>query len=147
MATNTKTTAPANNLPGLPASWADTEVLGGVSLMEKDELIGRLFRVNAVTNIVAAEGYPGVRVEVEFTDGRSAAFQDFSGKSGVRAEIEEILTHRGKGEEALVDERIPLRFICPDGLRVSKYDKEDQRGVMRPSRSYYLTRSGVVPAS
>lgn len=141
----TKTNAkPAHNIPDLPASWADAQVLDGVSLVEKDELVGRLFLVRAVEQFLSAEGYPGVRVEVEFTDGKAAMFQDFSAKSGVRAEVEEMLTKRGKGEQALMDERIPLRFICPDGLRISKYEKEDQRGNMRPSRSYYFTRSGVV---
>lgn len=137
-------TAPANNLTNVPDAWKDAAVLDGVSLMEKDELIGRMFLVRAVTNELSTAGYPRVRVEVEFTDGKAAMFQDHSTTSGVRAEIEEILTKRGKGEEALMDERIPLRFICPDGLRVSKYEKEDQRGQMRPSKSYYLTRSGVV---
>lgn len=137
--TNTK---PANDLPNVPSSWADAEVLEGVSLVEKDGLVGRMFLVRAVQNQLAAEGYPRVRVEIEFTDGTAVMFQDSSATSGVRAEIEEILTARGKGEEALMDEWIPLRFICPDGLRVSPYEKEDNRGVMRKGRNFYLTRSG-----
>lgn len=142
----TKTNKPANDIPGVPTAWADAEVLGGVSLVEKDELIGRLFLVRAVTNVLSAQAYPMVRVEVEFTDGKAVMFQDSSATSGVRAEIEEILTKRGKGEEALMDERIPLRFICPDGLRVSPYEKENQRGVMVKGRTFYLTRSGVLDA-
>lgn len=138
----TKTTKTAHQIEGLPTGWADAEVLSGVSLMEKDELVGRLFLVRAVEQFLSAEGYPGVRVEVEFTDGKAAMFQDFASKSGVRVEVEEMLTKQSK--QGLLDERIPLRFICPDGLRVSKYEKEDQRGVMRPARSYYFTRSGVV---
>ena len=144
MATSPKTNK--TDLPaGAPASWGDTEVLAGLSLIDKDELVGRLFRVNAVENSIAGGtngGYPRVRVEVEFADGTTAMFQDSSGTSGVRAEIEEILTARGKGEEAQLDEWIPIKFICPDGLRVSPYEKEDNRGVMRKGRNFYLTRSG-----
>lgn len=141
MATNTKTTKPAP-IEGAPASWGDVPLLAGLSLIEKDELVGRPFLVRAVENSLAAEGYPRVRVEIEFIDGTAVMFQDSSGTSGVRPEIEELLTKRGKGEEALMDEWIQIKFICPDGLRVSPYEKPDNRGVMRKGRTFYLTRSG-----
>lgn len=137
----TKTTAtPAHNIPDLPASWGDADVLAGLSLIDKDELVGRPFLVRAVEQSFAAAGYPQCRVEFELTDGTAGMFQDSSATQGVRAEIEEILSKLGKAD--LVDEWIPVKFICPDGLRKSSYEKEDNRGVMRPGRNYYLTRSG-----
>lgn len=129
-----------NTAPALP-SWDDTEDLAGVSVTDKDELVGKPFRVTAVKQTYAVAGYPQVWVEVDFPDGTAAQFMDSSATQGVRAEVEEILNNTGKVAE--LDEWVPLVFKCPQGLRVSRYEKEDQRGKLQPSRSYYFTRSGV----
>jgi hypothetical protein len=133
----TKTNAKAaHNIPDLPAEWADAEVLAGLALVEKEELVDRLFLVRAVQQTFSSQEYAMVRVEIEFTDGTGAMFQDSSAKSGVRSEVEEILKKAGKAD--VLDEWVPVRFICPQGLRISRYEKEDQRGQMRPARSFYF---------
>lgn len=133
----------AHTIEGLPESWADTPLLDGLSLVEKETLVGKLFRVNAVQQTVSGSeaGYAMVRVEYEFPDGTTGMFQDSSAKNGVRAEVEKILAKMGKAE--LLDEWVPVRFICPDGLRISTYKQENNRGVMEDRRTFYLSRSGV----
>jgi hypothetical protein len=135
-------TKPAHNIEGLPADWADTEVLAGITVVDKDDLVGKLFRVTAVKQTFSTQRYPMAWVEGEFPDGTSFTFNDSSATSGVRAEVEEILASQDKAE--LLEEWVPLRFICPEGLRKSEYEKEDRNtGRMQKGRSYYFTRSGV----
>lgn len=143
MATASKTKVNPNLPAGLPAEWADAELLEGAELLEKSELIGRPFLITALKQSVStgAEQYAMVWVEAEFVDGETFTFSDSSAKNGVRVDAAEILTSKGKGD--LLDEWVPVRVVCPKGLRVSKYEKEDPiTRRMRPSQTYYLTRSG-----
>jgi len=134
------TKATAHGLDGLPAGWADAEVLPGVSVWDKGELEGRLFLVTAVKQTMSSQNYAMAWVEGELPDGTMFTFNDSSAVVGVRAEVEELLTTLKKADQ--LDEWIPVRFVCPDGLRVSRYEKEDNRGKMQPFRTYYFTRSG-----
>jgi hypothetical protein len=138
----TKQNTKAHEIEGLPESWKDTPLLDGLSLVEKETLLGKLFRVNAVQQTLSTSeaGYAMARVEFELPDGTTGMFQDSSAKNGVRAEVEEILTKLGKQD--LMDEWVPVRFICPDGLRISEYKQPNNRGVMEDRRTFYLTRSG-----
>jgi hypothetical protein len=133
---------PAHTIEGLPESWTDTPLLEGLSLVEKETLVGKLFRVTAVQQTVSESeaGYAMVRVEFELPDGTTGMFQDSSAKNGVRAEVEQILEKLGKRE--LLEEWVPLQFICPQGLRISEYKQPNNRGVMEERRTFYLTRSG-----
>lgn len=128
------------SIPGLPAGWADAPLLPGVSVWDKSELVDKVFLVTAVKQTLSSGGYPMVWVEGELTDGRTFTFNDSSALTGVRADVEAILIEQKKAD--LLDEWIPLRFVCPEGLRVSNYLKADSRGKDQPARTYYLTRSG-----
>jgi hypothetical protein len=134
-------TKPGHNIEGLPAEWADAEVLAGVSVVDKDSLVGKLFLVTAVKQTFASAGYPMAWVEGQFPDGNTFTFNDSSATSGVRVDVEEILKLKNKAD--VLDEWISIRFICPEGLRISRYEKEDNRGKLQAGRSFYLTRSGV----
>jgi hypothetical protein len=129
----------------LPASWADAELLDGMEVLDKSDLIGRPFLITAFKQSVSTgpQQYAMVWVEGVFATGEAFTFNDSSAKQGVRADAEEILISKGKVGAEFLDVWVPVKIVCPKGLRVSPYEKPDPiTGKIIKGRNYYLTRSG-----
>jgi hypothetical protein len=128
-----------------PAHWNDAEVLDGLAIVAKTELIDQPFRITGVQfETGKSNDISYVYVDGEFTNGETFTFNDSS--SGVRAQVVEYLKARGR--DAVVDTGAyePLNVIIPRGLRYSEYDVNvaDERGrfISKTARTYYLTTSG-----
>jgi hypothetical protein len=127
-----------------PESWADAEELAGYDLIDKYELIGVPFMIRAVRFETNKRGINFVYVDAERADGSAITFNDSS--TGVRQDVVNYLTEKGK--EAAIDtgERTPVAILVRRGLRVSEFEtpvQERGREVMKKARVFYLTKSGV----
>jgi len=116
------------------------EVLAGVDLVQKAEMIGVPFLItgfkfthNPASNI----GYVYVEFETS-PGGERRMFNDSS--TGVRQQMEEFAG--AKGLKIELEKWYDVRVLCPKGLRVSEYDTKDERGRDTKGRTYYLTTSG-----
>jgi hypothetical protein len=131
-----------------PSVWGGqaTEVLAGVEILDKAELLGKEFAITAIMTKVGSRDVSYVYLEGKFTpDGEPFQFND-SSSSGVR---DQILSYLAKHDRADVLEEwwdLPVPILCPRGLRVSRYDKEvpNNRGGIETKKvaTFYLTTSG-----
>jgi hypothetical protein len=138
----TKTTASATPAP-TTAKWngAEAEVLAGVDLKDKAELVDVPFLMTGIKNTVNTErgGILYAWIEGETEDGERFTFND-SGK-GIRAQVDTYLD--GKGKAGVMDEWIDCNVVAPKGLRVSRFETKDERGRDVQAKTYYITTSGV----
>jgi hypothetical protein len=125
-----------------PADWGkDVEVLDGIDLLDKAELIGKPFLITEVRFQTSTRGYDMVYVNAQFKDGTVFQFVDSS--SGVKTQIENFLELKEimpKGN----DEIVPIKLLILKGLRVSEFVATDERGREKKARTYYLTTSGKI---
>ena len=128
------------NTHNLPASWAESEQLDGLDLIDKAELVGRVFRVTGFYFTSNDRDISYAYVDGEDTDGNTFSFNDSS--TGVRAQLVEYL--KAKGNDAAIDtgEYVKASIVIPKGLRVSEFTVKDERGRDKNARTYYLTTSG-----
>jgi hypothetical protein len=142
MATKTAAKTTTNTTPAdLTAIWGeDVEVLAGVDLLDKSELIGVPFLLTGVKFTVNDRSIVIAWIEGERQDHTPFTFTDTS--TGVKAQIEAHCQAKGISTDAL-DEWNNLRLVAPNGLRVSTYEVKDERGKTREARTYYLTTSGA----
>lgn len=123
----------------LPAQWNTGEMLDGLDLTDKSELVGTPFRIMSVMFRSNKNGVEIVEVDAELTDGTMVTFND-SSSTGVREQIADYLTT--KGTQITAGEIYEISLVIPRGLRVSNYTIE-VRGKERPATTYYLTTSGL----
>lgn len=117
---------------------SDVEILDGLELIDKAELLGKPFMIESVWFETGARTVEYVYVQAQFENGAGFTFNDSS--SGVFKQIEAFL--RGKGSKPEIGQVVPLRLVIPSGLRVSEYEVRDERGREKKSKTYYLTTSG-----
>jgi len=121
-----------------PDAWQDAEVIEGVDLVDKAELLGKAFLITSVEFTENAQGVNFVYVSAEDVDGTRFQFNDSS--TGVRQQIAHKLTLTGRDAAIESGGQVDLRLIAPRGLRVSEYAVKDRTtGKMKTARTYYLT--------
>jgi len=124
-------------------AWGtDVEVLEGVDLLDKSELIGKPFLITGVWFETNKHGIEYAYVEGMFENGVTFEFNDSS--SGVRAQLITYLEDRNR-MPASPDEIVSLKLAIMKGLRVSTFEVVDVRGRAKTARTYYLTMSGAKP--
>lgn len=117
---------------------AETEVLDGLDLIDKAALVGKPFKMTAFKLSVGARDVAYAWVEGVDADGNQFVFNDSS--SGVRAEVMDYLSKKGRGD--VLDEWFDVAIVAPRGLRYSEYDVKDERGRDKRAKTFYLTKSG-----
>lgn len=117
---------------------SDVEILDGLDLLDKAELVDRPFLIQSVWFETGQRNIEYVYVQGEFEDGTEFTFNDSS--SGVNKQIESHLA--GKEIKPELGQVVPLRLVIPRGLRFSEYDVRDDRGRDKKAKTYYLTTSG-----
>lgn len=134
--------ATATALP--TASWGDKEVqvIGGVDLMDKAELVGKPFMITAykVTVNERAENpisYVWLEFELE-PNGTRYQFNDAS--TGVRQQMDAWFV--AQDLKPALDEWYDAEILAPRGLRFSEYDTKDSRGKAVRGKTFYLTGLG-----
>lgn len=121
-----------------PESWNDAEVIEGVDLVDKAELLGMPFLITSVEFTENAQGVNFVYVSAENVDGNRFQFNDSS--TGVRQQVAHKLTQLGRDAVIESGGQVDLRLIVPRGLRVSEYLVKDRgTGKSKMARTYYLT--------
>lgn len=137
----TKATAKINTPVVDTIAWGagEAEVLAGVDLKDKAELIGVPFKMTGFKFTVNKDGVAYVYVEFEYEpDGERFMFNDSS--SGVRAQVDAYVA--SKELKINLDEWYDVGIVAPRGLRVSRYTVKDGRGRDTESKTYYMTTSG-----
>ena len=135
---------PANVYPGpvevpVPKAWgADVEVLDGITLVEKETLIGVPFIITGVWFEQNSSGIEYIYVEGMREDRTAFTFNDSSSRSGAKVQLESYLEASGKAPTT-PGEIVDLRRVIPQGLRLSTYPTKDDRGRDTTGRSWYLT--------
>lgn len=119
--------------------WATAEVLAGVDVLDKAELVNVPFVVTGIKITVNSRDIVTAWVEGQRRDRTKFTFIDTS--TGVKAQVDNYLAEHDLA--GTLDEWINIKpFIAPRGLRVSNYEVKDERGKTRPARTYYFTTSG-----
>jgi hypothetical protein len=116
----------------------DVEILDGLNLIDKAELVGKPFLIKEVWFETGTRGIEYVYANAEFASGEEFSFNDSS--SGIRSQIEQYL--KVKKVDPEVGQTVPLRLVIPNGLRVSNYEVFDERNRPKMTKTYYLTTSG-----
>jgi hypothetical protein len=116
----------------------DVEILDGVQIRDKAELVERPFLIETVWFETSTRAIEYVYCQAQFENGESFTFNDSS--SGVYRQIESYLASKGHKPE--IGQEVPVRLVIPEGLRVSEYDVRDDRGRDKKAKTYYLTTSG-----
>lgn len=148
MTTSTKATAKTESpAPAKTIAWGtgEAEVLAGVDLKDKAELLDVPFCMTAFKFTTNKDRIVYVYVEAEFEpDGERFMFNDAS--TGVRQQIEAYVAARGI--ELAFDTWFDVKtatspgIVAPRGLRVSRYEALDGRGKPVQAKTYYMTTSG-----
>jgi len=124
---------------GIPTPWGDeVEILDGLDIIDKAELIGRPFLIESVWFEQGARSVEYVYVQAQFENGTGFTFNDSS--SGVYKQLESYMSKRGVKPE--FGQVVPCKLMIPKGLRVSKFEVQDERGRSKEAKTYYLTTSG-----
>lgn len=136
--------------PNFPAvDWDSADVLDGLDVLDKAELIDVPFLITGVYTKTNARGIHFVWVDGQFRDGRPFTFND-SSSTGVRAQILDYLDKKGLSLTSDED-YAEIRLRAPNGLRLSEYDSDVVingqviPGRKQRSKTYYLTVSGKRP--
>ena len=132
----------------LPSAWANAEVVTGLDLIDKAELVGVPFLMTGVQYKVNERGVSFVYVDAENVRGDRFTFNDSS--TGVRQQITGMLADRGKDHAIDSGEYVSFvtvscpGVVAPRGLRVSNYEVQDPRDPRRSkaARTFYLTSNG-----
>lgn len=123
----------------IPSSWDESDELEGYAPVDKGDLVGVAFRIFSVRFEVDNEGRERIVVAAELTNGDTVEFQDYSRKSGVKAQIADYLAAREI--DWTEDEDQDVSIVVRGGLRFSEYDTPGGRKGER-SRTYYLVTTG-----
>jgi hypothetical protein len=135
------------NTNNVPASWSEDDIVEGLDILDKAELLDTPFRILGAVFKANNDGISICYLDAERSDGTQFTFLDSS--TGVRAQVLDYL--KGKGLDAGVDteEYIEFRLVAPNGLRKSEYDTpvrgangQPIPGKFRHATTYYLTTSG-----
>jgi hypothetical protein len=124
----------------IPAVWGtNVEILTGVDLIDKAELIGVPFLITEVEFKPNKDGIEYAWVTAMDKDGKIFQFND-STSTGIRAQLIQYLKDRG--QEGIVDthEKTPMSLAILNGLRRSNYTVKVM-GKDKASRTYYLRYS------
>lgn len=141
-------TSPRNTVP---AHWNDAEILDGLAIVAKAELVDVPFRIIGIYFETNKSDISFAYVDAEYANGETFTFNDSS--TGVRAQLIEYL--KGRGRDSIVDTGAyeTVSIVIPRGLRVSEFEvkatTESGRFVDKMARTYYLTTSGkrVTPVA
>lgn len=131
-------------MANVPAHWNDAEILDGLAIVDKKELINVPFRIIGVYFETSKNEISYVYIDGEHVNGETFTFNDSS--SGVRAQVIDYLKNRGR--DSIVDTGAyeQVSIVIPRGLRVSEFEVRatDERGrfIDKTARTYYLTTSG-----
>jgi hypothetical protein len=118
----------------------DVQMLGGMDLRDKAELVGRPFYITGLKLTVNERDIAYVWVEGEFEDNQEPfSFNDAS--TGVRAQLMNYLASEKRAD--VLNEWTDCRIFIPRGLRVSRYDATDERGRTVQAKTFYLTTAGT----
>lgn len=129
--------------PKAVTPWgSDVDVLDGLNLKDKAELVGTAFLIESVWFETGARAVEYVYIQGQFADGSQFTFNDSS--SGVYRQIESYLA--GKTITPEIGQKVSMRLVIPDGLRFSEYDVKDEKGRDKKAKTYYLTTSGKQAA-
>lgn len=125
--------------PRVVTQWgSDVEILDGLDLLDKAELLDRPFMIESVWFESGQRNVEYVYVQGQFENGDGFTFNDSS--SGVYKQLESYLNSKESKPE--IGQVVPVRLVIPRGLRVSEYMVQDDRGREKKSKTYYLTTSG-----
>lgn len=117
---------------------SDVDILDGLELVDKAELVGKPFLIESVWFQTGARAVEYVYVQGQYENGAQFTFNDSS--SGVYAQVESYLSLKGHKPE--IGQPVPIRLVIPKGLRYSEYEVKDDRGREKKAKTYYLTTSG-----
>lgn len=124
------------------SAWgADVELLDGVEIVDKAELVGKPFLITQVWLDMGSNEVLYLYVNGVHQDGSTFTFND-SSTTGVKAQMLQHLVSKGIDLQpgAVQD----VKIVIPRGLRVSVYDVSDL-GRTKRAKTYYLTTSGRRP--
>lgn len=124
-----------------PAAWADAEELDGFDLVDKANLVDVPFMITNVRFAVGGGDVHYAYIDAIYANGDAFSFHD-SSSTGVRGMLLRHCMERGHLDAIDTASDIPMKLKFVNGLRVSKYLREDEKGKMRPAQTYYLTLSG-----
>lgn len=133
------------NTPNLPAAWQESEQLDGLALVDKASLVGTPFRITGFYFSENDKSIGYVYVDGEDVDGNTFTFNDSS--TGVRAQIIAYLQTKGDDSAVSSGEYVNVSLVIPNGLRVSEFVINDERGRPKNARTFYLTTSGKRAAA
>lgn len=132
----------------LPVGWENEEVLEGLDILDKSQLVDVPFRILGCAFKSNNEGVSICYIDAERTDGYQFTFLDSS--TGVRAQLVKYLTDKGLDAAVENGEYQEFRLVAPQGLRLSEYEIPVRApngnpvpGRTRTARTYYLTTSGT----
>ncbi len=133
--------------PNLPTDWSDAEVLEGLDILDKSQLVGVPLRITGCIFQPSNQGVSICYIDAEREDGYAFTFLDSS--TGVRAQLVKRLTEKGLDAAVQTGEYVELNLVAPNGLRLSTYMIDEKgpngqplRGKQREAKTYYLTTSG-----
>jgi hypothetical protein len=131
----------------LPSEWEGSDVLDGLDILDKSQLVGVPFRTFGCAFKPNNEGVSICYIDAHRADGYAFTFLDSS--TGVRAQVVKYLTEKGLDSVVESGEYADFQLVAPDGLRVSEYDVPIKSpngqpipGKTRQARTYYMTTNG-----
>lgn len=131
----------------LPRDWQTDEILDGLELVDKAELLGNPFRITGCRFELNANNVSLCYIDAQRIDGTGFTFQDSS--TGVRAQLVKYLNDKGLDAGIETGEYIEFVLVAPNGLRKSDYETPARTpsgavipGKVRQGTTYYLTTSG-----
>lgn len=137
--------ANANTVPG---NWSNDDVVEGLDILDKAELVNVPFRINGCVFTTNNDNVSICYIDAENASGYEFTFIDSS--TGVRAQIVKYLTDKGLDAGIESGEYIEFKLVAPQGLRLSEYEVPVRgtngqaiAGKNRMARTYYLTANGT----
>jgi hypothetical protein len=133
----------------LPANWSNDEMLDGLDVLDKGELVNVPMRLTGVTFRANDSGVEFAEIDGERADGSTFTFQDTS-NTGVKAQIKAYLTEKKIEIDPDSGEYHAFSIVIPRGLRLSEFEKTvtvaGKTNTVK-ARVYYLTTSGKRAAA